>query len=361
MINDDTKYSKVSRRVPASQTRSFLLALLFPAAATVTTDVWIHTITVSSNFNHNFVLAIVNVSGAFLDGFFSAFESGDAIPIGPKTEALHLVAVDMRTFGLSTYTSWAGMISVAASMGFARSNVLVGLVYVLMCIGCGCAAHGLGSDLAQYVAISAHGSILDSTTNPPYNPVRRAQKIVDAAMVLASIYIFVSYVYVELTEPQQKFWSEATPSNQLVVSILFAMLGASTGNIVSKLAPANSQFPTGTVICNATFSLLSLSTNLLRVMNPTWSESLILKAFATNFCGAASVFSRHISGLSLLYSTSSKRSRLVLSNVLVNLLFAGMVYWIALEIEVLLHDSENIDAPKTATANSIEQVELIYK
>lgn len=358
MINDNTKYIKVSaRHVPASQTRSFLLALLFPAAATVTTDVWIHTFTLSSNFNYNVVLAIINVSGAFLDGFFSAFESGDAVPIGPKTEALHVVAIEMRTFGLSTYTSWAGMISVAASMGFARSNVLVGLVYILMCIGCGCAAHGLGGDLAQYVSISAHDSILDSTTNPPYNPVRRAHKIVDATMVLSSIYIFISYLYIELTEPQQQFWAEATPSNQLIVSILFAMLGASTGNFVSKLAPTNSQYPIGTVICNATFSLLSLSTNLLRAINPIWSESLMLKAFATNFCGAASVFSRHISGLSLLYTTSSKRSRLVLYNVMINLLFAAMVYWIALEIEALLHEDEKI-VTKTAAA-TIEKVKPI--
>lgn len=70
----------------------------------------------------------------------------------------------------------------------------------------------------------------------------------------------------------------------------------------------------------------------------------MLRAFSVNFCGAASVFSRHISGLSVLYSRSSKRSRLVLLNVTLNLLFAAMVYWIALEIEVLLHVNEKSDA-----------------
>ena len=158
---------------------------------------------------------------------------------------------------------------------------------------------------------------------------------------MTTIYILASYVYIEATEPKQKFQMESSPSNQLLVSILFAIGGAYTGNIVSKLAPRNTKLPIGTVICNATFSLLSLSTNLLQAIDPLWSESLMLKAFSINFCGAASVFSRHISGLSLLYSTSSKRSRLVLLNVMINLLFAALVYWIALEIEVLLNDGEN--------------------
>lgn len=320
----------------------------------MTTDVWIHAITISSNFNYNFVLAIINVSGAFLDGFFSAFEIGDAIPNGPKTEALHIISGEMRTYGLSTYTSWAEMVSIAARMGFARSNALVGLVYILMSIGCGCVAHGLGGDLAQY--ISSSGSLLDST-NVPYSPVPRAHKLLDATMAIISIYIFTSYFYIELIEPQQKFWAEVTPSNQLILSIFFAVGGAYTGMFVSKLSPNNTQIPIGPLICNAAFSLLSLSTNLLRAINPIWSKSLMLKAFAINFCGAASVFSRQISGLSLLYSRSSKRSRLVLLNVTVNLLFAAMVYWIALEIEVLLHNEE-----KDADAiHSRENVELEFE
>jgi hypothetical protein len=143
MINGYTKYSKApSRHVPTNRTRSLLWTFIFPAAATVTTDVWIHSFTLSSGYSYNLILAMINVSGAFLDGFFSAFESGDAIPNGPKTEALHLVSGEMRTFGLSTYTSWSGMVGVAAGMGFASSNALVGLVYILLCIGCGCIAHG---------------------------------------------------------------------------------------------------------------------------------------------------------------------------------------------------------------------------
>ncbi|KAL3778540.1 hypothetical protein HJC23_001709 [Cyclotella cryptica] len=331
ILDGESKYAK--KTPPTARTRSFLWTLLFPAAATVTTDVWFHTAPLSSNFSYGLILAIINVSGAFLDGFFSAFENGDAVPIGPKTEALHLVAEEVRTFGLSTYTSWAGMVNVAASMGIARSNFAVGLLYILMCIGCGFVAHGLGSDFAQYVSPS--DLLLDGTINASYSPIPRANKIVDRTILVLTLYILTTYIFIELTEPQQKFWAEESPSNQLVVSIFFAVGGAYTGNIVSKLAPENSQIPMGTILCNATFSLLSLLLNRLQTYYRSPSESLVLKALSINFCGAASIFSRHISGLSLLYTMSLKRSRLVFLNVSINLLFATMIYWIALVIESL--------------------------
>jgi hypothetical protein len=149
----NTKYTKRTppRRAATARTRSFLWTLLFPAVATVTTDVWLRADLISSRLSYDLTLAIINVSGAFLDGFFSAFESGDAVPSGPKTEALHLVAGDIKTFGLSAYTSWAGMVSVAASMGFVRSNVALGLIYILLCIGCGFVAHGKYSKVVAWV------------------------------------------------------------------------------------------------------------------------------------------------------------------------------------------------------------------
>ena len=167
-----------------------------------------------------------------------------------------------------------------------------------------------------------------------------------------TIYILTTYVYIEMTEPYQKFWAEKSPSNQLVASVIFAVGGAYTGNIVSKLSPKNTQIPIGTVLCNTTFSLLSLSMNFLRGINPLWSESLLLRAFSINFCGSASVFSRHISGLSLLYSKSSK-GRLVILNVMVNLILAVTVYWIALEVEILLHKAEsNVDSMKNSDTDN---------
>ena len=49
MLNGGTKYIKSHSQT--SQARSFLWTLLLPAAATVTTDVWIYTFTLSSNYN----------------------------------------------------------------------------------------------------------------------------------------------------------------------------------------------------------------------------------------------------------------------------------------------------------------------
>lgn len=179
-------------------------------------------------------------------------------------------------------------------------------------------------------------------------------------MFVLILYIFTTYLFVELTEPQRRFWVEVSPSNQLVVSIFCAVGGAYAGNIVSKLAPKNSQIPMGTILCNATFSLLSLFLNLLQTYSPSPSELLVLKALSINFCGAASVFSRHISGLSLLYTRSSKRSKLIFLSVSINLLFATVLYWIALEIDSLprhsVDDISFIDSKPDGTVNmKIEQ------
>ncbi len=133
----------------STRRRSLLSALIFPAAATVTTDVWLHSSSISSFVGYDLVLALINVTGAFCDGFFSAWETGAAMPSGAKTEALHLIADDMRTYYLSTYTSWAGMVGVAASMAHLRSSALMGLVYILMCIFCSFVAHGERSGFVE--------------------------------------------------------------------------------------------------------------------------------------------------------------------------------------------------------------------
>ena len=146
MLDGDSNHisSKYTKRSSAYRTRAqYLLSiLLLPAAATVTTDVWFQSATVSSAFGYDLVLAVTNVSGAFLDGFFAAWEYGVAVPSGAKTEALHMIADDMRAFYLSTYTSWAGMVSVAASLAHARSSPLVGIVYILLSILCAFVSHG---------------------------------------------------------------------------------------------------------------------------------------------------------------------------------------------------------------------------
>jgi hypothetical protein len=170
MLDSEDKYHKSSSiSIYRTRAQPLLCILILPAAATVTTDVWLQTDLISSSFGYDIVLAITNVSGAFFDGFFSAWESGlgkhmffnqnayymwhtfieqnvrnqnIAVPSGAKTEALHLIADDMRAFGLSTYTSWAGMVGVAAAMAHARFSALVGIMYILLTIVCAFVAHG---------------------------------------------------------------------------------------------------------------------------------------------------------------------------------------------------------------------------
>lgn len=143
MLDGETKYHKKSS-LYRTRTQTFLCATVLPAAATVTTDVWFESAILLSSFGYELVLAITNVSGAFLDGFFLAWEDGSAVPNGAGTEALHLIAHDMRTFYLSTYTSWSGMVGVAASLAHAKASVLIGLGYIPLSILCAFVAHGKG-------------------------------------------------------------------------------------------------------------------------------------------------------------------------------------------------------------------------
>lgn len=141
-----------------ARTRSLFCAALFPVAATVTTDVWYQSappLLLLSSYRpamgYDVVLALTNVSGAFLDGFFQAWETGVAVPIGAGTEALRVVADDFRSYYLSTYTSWAGMVGVAASLANARSSVSVGMAYIVISILMAFVAHGKKKHLDIYL------------------------------------------------------------------------------------------------------------------------------------------------------------------------------------------------------------------
>jgi hypothetical protein len=138
------------RLLDDARTRSLLSAALFPAAATVTTDVLYQSALLSPSsssssrlaLGYDVVLVLTNVSGAFLDGFFQAWETGVAVPVGAGTEALHVVACDFRAYYLSTYTSWAGMVGVAASLANARSSASIGAAYIVVSTLLAFVAHG---------------------------------------------------------------------------------------------------------------------------------------------------------------------------------------------------------------------------
>jgi hypothetical protein len=168
-------------------------------------------------------------------------------------------------------------------------------------------------------------------------------------MVVLTMYVLASYVFMgasstvderEEIEAEAKFWVPASPRNQLVVSIVFAIMGAYSGNqaanIISRLVSNNHIPMPGTLICNATFSLLGLSLNIMQMRDGLWGDSLILRAFSINFCGAASLFARHASDNRQLYTKKPRRLKQVGLNIVVNLMFATLVFLIALEIERLL-------------------------
>ena len=340
VLDGDAKYTKKSHiyRTPAQR----VWMVVLPAAATCTTDVWFQTAILSSAMGYDFILAFSNVSGTFLDGFFSEWESGGAIPNGSKSEALHLISRDMRESFLSTYTSWAGMVGVAASIAHSRSSFLIGWGYIIVSILCAFVAVQLGCDFAKYTSSSA------PITNTPYQFSKKAHNLLHQYMVLLIIYIIASYIYLDREDVQilgegKQFWIASTPRNQLSLSILFAVCGAYTGNKLADVITSKfiySPFlPMGTLICNALFGLLGLSLNFMRLTNASWGDSLLLRAFALNFCGAASLFARHASDNRKLYYDNSNDdgTRMAVFNIAVNILFATLLFWVALEVEILLN------------------------
>ena len=339
VLDGDAKYTKKSHiyRTPAQR----IWAVLLPAAATCTTDVWFQTAILSSTIGYDFVLAFANVSGAFLDGFFAEWEAGGVVPNGSKSEALHLISSDMRTTFLSTYTSWAGMVGVAASIAHSRSSFLIGFGYIIVSILCAFVAVQLGSDFAKFISSSA------PITNTSYQFAKKAQYLLHRLMAVLILYIIASYIYLDRGGKQdliegKQFWIASTKWNQLSLSILFAVCGAYAGNKVADDITPNfiqsSVFPMGTLICNALFGLLGLSLNFMRLSDESWADSLFLRAFALNFCGAASLFARHASDNRQLYYGNKKGGwKLAGINIAANILFATLLFWIALEVEILLN------------------------
>ena len=195
---------------------------------------------------------------------------------------------------------------------------------------------GVGSDFAQY--ISSH----DTLTNKPY--VNRSHKLLEQSMICLRGYIILSYIYLgeENIESStddgggEKFWVAATPRNQLVVSSMFAVLGAYIGHLLVDMISEKLRhplIPMETLICNGMFGLLGLTLNMMKLIDVSWGDSLLLRGFALNFCGAASLFARHASDNRRLYTKKGGGRRQAMVNVTANIIFATIVFWVAFEIE----------------------------
>jgi len=233
----------------------------------------------------------------------------------------------------------AGMVGVAALMAHARSSALVGIMYILLTILCAFLAHGLGSDFARYI------SSPDPITNKPYST--KAHKLSQQFMTCLVGYVLLSYMYLGEedidSDEGNHFWIIATPRNQLVVSTVFAILGAYSGhwlaNIISKSLKYR-PIPMETLVCNALFGMLGLSLDAFKLSDVSWGESLILRGFAINFCGVASLFARHASDNQRLYGKKWRGLAIVWINIVANIVFATLVFWAAFEIEQWEQPSE---------------------
>ena len=81
------------------------------------------------------------------------------------------------------------------------------------------------------------------------------------------------------------------------------------------------------------FGLLGLTLNMMKLIDVSWGDSLLLRGFALNFCGAASLFARHASDNRRLYTKKGGGRRQAMVNVTANIIFATIVFWVAFEIE----------------------------
>ena len=139
----------------AERVTSYVWIIVLPAAAECTANVWFPSITFGAL---DLQLAALNVSGALIEGFFTAFENGTAIAKGPIGDMLAWIADDFRGSFLSTYTSWAGMVGFAAALAHSSGTISSGFLYMFCCVLCGFIAHGLG----HLVAATAFGSGMDA-------------------------------------------------------------------------------------------------------------------------------------------------------------------------------------------------------
>ena len=146
-----------------ARAKSYVWVILLPAAAECTASVWFPDL---SYGGLDLQLAALNISGALMEGFFAAWESGTAVARGPIGDVCSWIADDMRGSFLSTYTSWAGMVGFAAAITHNYGSLWVGFAYMIGCIICGFFAHGLGSTVATMLFPKGSGTAEDTDADP---------------------------------------------------------------------------------------------------------------------------------------------------------------------------------------------------
>jgi len=307
---------------------------LLPAAAVTTTDVWF-------TEDKNLQLIFLNITGAMMDGFFATWESKTIVPHSPITALIKRLADVIRAFFLSTYTSWAGMVTFAATLSYQRGSIGWGVLYIIVSVVLGFLAHGVGSSIAKIVS-KQHKEI---RTKPILET--QVQLLLYAVLVLLMIYITITYALVvtdvrdfsDAFASARYFISSDVDDSRLLVTIVCSISGAYSGNFFGNLVDSwfiNWQLlPMGTLFCNTIFTLLSLLLPILTLRQPkVWQESLWLAQFSTSFCGAASAFAGHASDLRTLWEKGNHRN--AIQNAIANIGTSSIVLLIAIRLEHLV-------------------------
>jgi len=314
---------------------SILWWFLLPAAAVMTTDVWF-------TENKHLQLISLNVTGAMMDGFFAIWESKTFDSHSPITTLMHRLADVIRAFFLSTYTSWAGMVTFAATLSTRKGSIGWGFWYIIVSVVLGFLANGIGSSIAKKIA-KQHKE--RRTTKIKLES--QVQFLIHTVLVLLTIYIIITYALVvthvrdfsDVFASARYFISSGVDDLQLLIAVVCSISGAYVGNFFGNLVDSRfnhwHSLLMGTLFCNTIFALLSLLLPILTLTQPTiWEGSLWLAPFSSSFCGAASAFAGHTSDLQMFYRKGNHKS--AIENAIANIGASSIVLIIAIRFEHLV-------------------------
>ena len=366
--------------VVVHRVRSLAWIVLLPAAAECTASVWFPSV---SLYGLDLQLALLNVTGALMEGFFAAWEGGAAVATGPVGRALEYLSTDMRGSFLSTYTSWAGMIGFAAALSHESGSLSSGLLYMFGCVACGVVAHAIGRAAAVFIFSAKHATgsysapsareTLGTTAVVCFGETPLHAALLFAVVAyIASTYVAVATGYEDFHDADVDADLDNLPAllaflesdkNRLLVAMSASVLGAASGNVlgsyVDEQLPNALHVPRGTLVCNGLFALLGLSLNAGTLRHARWQRSVLLQSFAGSFCGAASAFAGHSSDASQIFRDNGAgltAAAKAIKNSLANLLVAALVFLVALELEALVAMASSVDANRNGVVELVEVV-----
>ena len=340
-----------------SRVHSLIWVVLLPAAAECVASVWFPSISLRGL---DLQLAVLNVSGALFEGFFTAWEHGAAVANGPIGDMLSFIADDMRGSFLSTYTSWAGMVGFAAALTHSHGALLPGLAYMLCCVQLGFVAHAIGYTTATFI-FGAKRPAGKASQRPAFDTSLLHHALIAALIAfIGATYTLVRTDIAEYNDSDLRgdntsqlpalFAFLDAEHNRLVVGMLCSISGAYVGNALGNAVDGSDaitkplakwDLAAGTLVCNTVFAIFGVSLNAATLRYAPLQRSVLLQSFSGSFCGAASAFAGHASDASSLYVRCGALR--AARNTLANIALSLMVFFLALEIERMLATVDTID------------------